>query len=244
MVATRGTDQTVAFITGNSRIDPSTIRVEQWVEIIRAAIDAIPMNYMRGLRRVHEILQHGEAEFNGYTIDLRHMPQSLPSVPVKTLDGSKKLLRPNDVFLHCGEVNNFPSGSSISVRWENAPRLAATPRELMTLYVTDYLLSRDKKLYYMLSEWQPHEHWNDGMGRTPDEFWYTPIVTLFEELDDARLDGYLANGPKRDVAKTMLHRIHQALVRTTGEMQGQYARTLEKQHEIGGYLDRFGELAR
>jgi hypothetical protein len=244
MVATRGTDQTVSFITGNSRIDPSTIRVEQWVEIVRSAIDVIPINYMRGLRPVKEILQHGEMEFDGYMMDLRRVPPSLPSIPIKTLDGSKKLLRGNDVFLHCGEVSDLPWGTSASERWKKAPRLAAAPEEAMLLPVASYLLSREKKLYYMLTEWQPHERWDDeAMHSTPEEFWYAPQVTLFEELDDARLDAYLANGSKRDIAKVMLHRIHQALVRTASEMQGQYIRTLEKQHIIGGYLDRFGELA-
>jgi len=114
----------------------------------------------------------------------------------------------------------------------------------MQVPVVNYLLSRDRKLYYVLSEWQPHEQWDEGMMlSSPEDFWYEPKVTLFEELDDARLDAYLANGADRNVAKMMLHRIYQALVRTTGEMQGQYARTLEKQHEIGGYLDRIGELA-
>src|SRR3569832_499330 len=103
MVATRGTDQTVSFITGSSRIDPSTIRVEQWVEIVRTAIEEIPINYMRGLRPVKEILQHGEMEFNGHTVDFRRVPGSLPSIPIKTHDGTRKLLRANEVFLHCAE---------------------------------------------------------------------------------------------------------------------------------------------
>jgi hypothetical protein len=242
MVATRGTDQTVAFITGSSRIDPSTIRVEQWVEIIRAAIDVIPMNYLHGLQSVRQILEHGEAQYNGHGAELRQVSKALPSIPITTLDKSRKLLRHNEVFLHCAEVGSFPRGQYSSDRWVNA-KLGAVGDKVPVLPISNYLLSRQKSLYYMLTEWQPHEEWDErSMRSTPIKFWYEPKVTIFEELDDQHLDAYLANGPERGVAKRMLHRIHQALSMTAGDIRGQYDHMREKQHAIGNYLDNMGEL--
>ncbi len=243
MVATRGTDQTISFITGSSRIDPTTIAVEEWVQIIRAAIEELPISYMRGLRPIKQILQHGELEYNGHTVDFRRVPKSLPIIHVKSLQGVGKLLRESEIFLHCAEVSDLPEGASTSERWEKAPRSSTIPGELSVVDVVDFLLSREKKLYYMLTKWKPHEYRAHDMQRTP-EFWYEPDVVEFEELDDGHLCSYLANAAESGVAKRMLHSFHRALVRTTGDMQSQYVRVLEKQHTIGGYLDRFGELAR
>lgn len=241
MVATRGTDQIVDFITGKSRIDPATIRVEHWVEIIRAVISELPMNYLRGLRPVNLILQHGEMEYNGYTVDLKRVPVPLPQIFVTTLDRGTNPLRRNDVFLNCAEVGDFPAGQFASERWKKAIQ-GAVDGKVPVLYISNYLLSRDKKLFYMLTEWTPHERWGDRDW--PDEFWYEAKVTIFEELDDKRLDAYLANGPERNVAKRMLHRLHYALGQTAEDIRGQYDHVREKEHLIGGYLDRFGELDR
>jgi hypothetical protein len=242
MVATME-DNGVTFVTGRRFIDPSTLTVEEWVEIIRAAIEEIPLYYLRGMQSVKQILQHGESQLNGYTMEMRRVPEALPSIPIKTLDGTRKLLRHSELFLHCGEVGSFPQGTYAADRWRAAERIPGDDStEIAPVIVGNYILSKDAKLYYMKTEWHPWERWDERMiASSPEEFWYEPKPQGIEELDDAGLAQLLRKDPVENLASRMLHRFHQALVSTTGEMQNHLLRTLQKQHTIHGFLDRIGE---
>lgn len=247
MVATRGTDQDVVdFVVGKERIDPATIRVEQWVPILRAAIDELPINYMRGLKSIKQILSYD----GSYGVERRidgPLPRLFPE-GVDKLPGHE--IRPNAVFLECASTGGgFPNGKHPFETYPKAPRAAGTfgpnTGDLLPLSTGHFLVSRSRKLSYVSVLWHPNEKWEErSMSDTPGEFWYQADLTTLTlmELDDKKLDNLLAAAHERDLPQMMLQRFNLALIETAGDARSQYDHILEKKQTIGGYLDRIGQL--
>lgn len=247
MVATRGTDQDVVdFVTGKERIDPKTIRVEQWVKILRAAADELPINYMRGLRSLKQILYYD----GSYSVE-RRISTPLPRLWMEdSAKYSGNEIRPNAVFLDCAQTGGgFPSGRLMSEAWEKAPRESVEEGlgrgKLLSLATGNFLLSREKKFCYLSVLWRPMEKWDDqSMSSTPQEFWYqADLNTLaIKELNDKNLDLMLAAAHERTLAQNILQSFNIALVESVSDARGQYDHMLTSKSKIEGYLDRIGQL--
>ena len=98
MVATRGTDQVVAFVTGEETINPSTICADQWVAILRSVIAELPINYLRGLQSIKQIL-HYDGPYGVHRV----VTSPLPRLWTGT-SGTSKEIRANEVFFNSSDL--------------------------------------------------------------------------------------------------------------------------------------------
>jgi hypothetical protein len=245
MASTRGTDHVVDFILSKERIDAATIRTEQWVPILRAAVDELPLNYLRGFQSMKQVLA-GELPFGNdpYTVE-RSLPTPLPSLML-----GDRHMRPNEVFLNCAETQNrFPCEVRLEDKCGKAPREKNDDkfgaRRLLPITSGNILLSRDKKFYHLFTRWHPKEEW--GQSGTHEyllKFWYEadPDSIFLLELDDRRLENTLAADGYRAVPQAMLQCFHLALRRTADDVAGQHRLVLGREKVVAGYLDRMGLL--
>ena len=247
MVTTRGTDQdVVAFVTGQEKIDPAFIQAEQWVPILRAAIKELPVNYLRGLKSVRQILK-----YDG-TFGVERVVNSPLPLLWRARDGEVvwNQIRPNEVFLECAETGGgFPQGKYVFETYPTAPRKPldqeGDDESLASISTGHYLLARDRTLYYLTVSWLPKAQWDEqSMSSTPVRFWYEvdPLSVALEEVDDRKLTTMLAAAHKRTIPQVMLQRFNMALIETANDARGQYDHILQKKQTISGYLDRIGQL--
>lgn len=242
MVATRSPKEVVAFVIGRERIDPDTIAVEQWVEILRGAIKELPINYLRGLRSVKQII-----EYDGSHGVARVVKGPFPTLGEQVGGGGRRKIRNNDVFLRCAEsgLDQFPHHRGEGF-WQNAPRSkkpGARFSEPIPLETEHLLLSREGLLYRLLVSWAPRANWDENhRSSTPCGFWYEADLAKLRlvELDDSGLLTWLSADSEGQLPQTMLVRFHLALRETAEDIRGQYDRIRRKEQVIDGYLNRIG----
>lgn len=240
MVATRSADQGIVdFVTGMTMLGQQAIGVEEWVQILRAAINELPINYMRRLKSIKQILQ-----YDGTYGIARRIDGPLPLLQTRKIDPrDDKYLPPNAVFLDCAETyENFPS------TYSEAPRATGeygpNTGELLPIRSRHVLLARDRALYFTSVLWRPQERWDEkSMSDTPEEFWYQIDMNQFEleELSDRELVKLFESTKQWAIPRVMLHRFNSALIETARDVRGQYDRIQEKKQIIAGYLKRIGD---
>lgn len=243
MVATRGTNQTVAFITGKEkrRINPAEITNSQWAEILRSAIDDLPANYLRGFQSIRQILHYdGHYGIHRIVSSGELVMGSLPDMPSRELRG-------NEVFLNCADIgyNQFPWGQLVHQEWTRAPRTQTENGKrgaLADIVTGNILLSRDKRLYYLEATWSPQEKWDDlSLSQEPECFWYEtgPLKIGMGELDDQSL-GKCLERIVGDDGRMLLRRFLLALEQTADNVLGQHRRLVSTKQTMEGYLNRIG----
>ena len=229
MVATRGTDQIIAFVTGKENIDASQIPAEAWVQILRTAVEELPMNYIRGLKSIEQVLPWGL-----YRVFAKVEGQ----LPRLQKDDGREI-RPNEVFLYCGRHS---SPKDYIDSWSDAPR--DRTGKLLCVESCGYLLSRKKKFYCLTSSWNPKEGWDEWhkADQMPSHFWYQldKDSLKINELDDQKLTERLKSQNKVGLAERMLGYLCSALEETTKDMRGQLEQIVKKRLVIGEYLQRVG----
>jgi len=248
MVAIRSaTDHNaVDFVTGKTKVDPEAISTEEWVSILRAAAGELPINYMRGLKSMRQILQ-----CDGRYSVARKIDGNLPLMRA-VVDGevAQTFMRPNAVFLSCADIgyNLFPSGTPSYELYQKAPRAPDKPSlgddGLLPIKTGHILLSRDGKFYHLSVLWLPKTTWDErSMSSTPASFWYEADSHSFQliELNDMDFHRVLETEQSSRIPHITLHRFSSALAETIGDLHGQYEYVLKKGQTINGYLTRIGE---
>lgn len=234
MVATRGIEDAASFVLGNvGTIDPKTIRTEEWVEILRAAVEKLPINYLRGLKSIKQILTHER------DIEVRCIVTEMPKL--------SRTMRPTDVFLDCAAGGDFayirPRGPGLQQQWDDAPRKPKEQGGKLSIPTERHiLLSRQKKFHYLLVNWIPKEEWSAEYDESPIKFWYEAHLTTMQllELDDQQL-GDALKGEANDMPISMLRSFSIALRNTLEDLSGQRDRILAQKIAFNGYLERLGD---
>lgn len=195
MVATRGTEEVVKFVTGKERIPLSEISPVAWADIVRSELEALPVNYLRGFKGIAEILQY-KPTFSG------GIARTVPEDVHRFCGGADGIaLNRNAVFLNCAQRASpeFPS------KWHEAPRNQGPGRNgrplsgLARITGEYLLLSRHKKFYLLHAEWVAKERWEkQSMASSPYDFWYNldaqsrKYVLNIREVSDVDLVRWLA----------------------------------------------------
>jgi hypothetical protein len=237
MVATIGSERDVMnFVMGKTTVDPKEVRVEEWVKILRSAIEELPLSYLRGLKSLKQMFESSEPD---EPTRIMKVP-SLLDVQNPSKKGEKII--PNHTrFLVCATTQgNFPKGASPRQWWLNAPRSAGVVTSISQGF---FLLSKKRTLYYVLVKWVPNMIFGgDGLSSVPEHFWYEGDPTSVEiiELDDKKLDNMLGAVHERDTPVTILISLYMAIIETSSAVKAQYDHVLEKRERLGGYLKRIG----
>ena len=237
MVATRGTDEIVKFVTGNERIDPHAIGDEAWVKTLRGAIEVLHLGSLKGMKPLLKIL--GQDNPDDPDEVLRTVPAVLPRLSF-TVAGERKELSQTAFLLPLTEIGEF-AGS-----WSEAYRKTPVGKfdfELEVAFVKFVLLARSGHLYLVSTRWNAIDQLESSgyRNRSPASISYTIDHSSIpvERLDDKALGQLIADNGVR-MALRMLLRLYHVQQETSAQNREALDKSVARTAELAGYVKRLG----
>lgn len=207
MVATKAVN-VADFILGFEMVASSTISGPEWVTILRAAIEKLPTDFLRGMRPIEHILEMVPP-------GARYVPKPLPRMRLNSGSDVREV-RPNEVCLNCADL---------SEGWPWHDRPGDPP--VATKHI---LLSRSKRVYYLEALW----YMKKGYLYKLD----THSVKISEPADDKLGESLASKDGSVPVGEMILRCFLHALEETVKDIRRQYDQAIEKKTLVAGYISR------
>ena len=226
---------TVAFIKKGReiKVDRGDITAEQWVEIIRWAVDMLPLDHLHGFIPIKEILEFRTSDNTRVN---RHVLEC-PVEPSQTVSKKVGLLN-RGRFLSCAKIGyeQFPPLGNIKSEelWQMAPKTETEDGQVIFIPIVtgNILLSKMGRLYYLKTTWDPREKRD---ARSPGilkrlRYETNPARIRLTGLDDKGLARCFASRttiPEGIEGKVILYNLAFALEQTAGKVLCQYNKIVE-----------------